>query len=118
MFLDEVSDHLGVGFGCELMSFFRKLALQCEIILDDAVVGNDDPSVTITMRMGIFFGWAAVRRPTCVPQTELAANGLLLKEFFEILQLSRTAANVKFLILNDRYAGRVVAAVFERFEAA
>ena len=43
--LDQVRDDLGVGLGDELVALRLELALELEVVLDDAVVDDDDPAV-------------------------------------------------------------------------
>src|SRR5437899_12009166 len=101
MFLDKMCDNFGIGLSCELMTFISELSLQSKIILDDPVVCHDDAPFAITMWVRIFFGWTSMRCPTRVAEAELARHRLLLEKFFQILQLARTAADLKLLILDD-----------------
>ncbi len=87
---DEMRDDFGVGLGGELVPFGDESALQCQVVLDDAVVRNDDAAFAIPVRMRVFFGRTAVSRPSRVPDAELPGNRLLLKQVFEVLQLART----------------------------
>ena len=64
--LDQVRDDLGVGFGLELVSLRLELVLQLEVVLDDAVVDDDDPAGAVAVRMRVFLGGTAVRRPARV----------------------------------------------------
>ena len=61
--LDQVRDDLRVGFGDELVALLLKLLLQIEVVLDDAVVDDDDLAGAVAV------GWAfsSVGRP-CVAQ--------------------------------------------------
>ena len=73
--LDEVRDNLGVGLGDELVPFLLQLLLQVEVVLDDAVVDDDDPAGAVAMRMRVLFGRAAVRRPARVADAVFAVDG-------------------------------------------
>ena len=117
MLLDQVGDHFRVRFGSECMSVRDKLSLQAKVVLDDSVVGNNDAAFAIPVRMGILFSGPAMRGPACVTQAELAGYRLFGNQILELLQLARRAPNLKVLTLDDRDAGRVIAAVFERPEA-
>ena len=66
IFLDEMRDDFGVGFGDEFVSFALQLFFQLQIILDDAVVDHHDLAGAIAVRVRIFFGGAAVRGPAGV----------------------------------------------------
>ena len=64
--LDEVRDDLGVGLGLELVPLRLQLVLQLEVVLDDAVVHDDDAAGAVAVRMRVLLGGAAVRRPARV----------------------------------------------------
>src|SRR5262249_23123270 len=113
IFFNHVGDHFGIGFRRELVTFFDELALERKVILDDAVVRHNDPAFAIPVRMCVFFGGPPVCCPTCMTQTELSGHWLLSEKILEVSQLSRTTANLEVLIIDDRYSGGVVAAVFE-----
>ena len=76
MLFDEVRDDFGIGLGGELVAFFDQLFLEAEIVFDDAVVHDDDFAGAIAMRMGIFFGGAAVRGPAGVADAVVPSSGL------------------------------------------
>ena len=65
--LDEMRDDLGVGLGDERVPFLLQLPLQIEVVLDDAVVDDDDAAGAVAVGMGVLFGRAAVGRPARVP---------------------------------------------------
>jgi len=50
--LNEVGDDFGVGLGDELVAFFNELALEVEVVFDDAVVDDDDAAGAVAV------GWA------------------------------------------------------------
>ena len=62
----EVGDDFGVGLGDELVALFFQLALQLDIIFDDAVVHHHDVARAVAMRVRVFLGRAAVRGPARV----------------------------------------------------
>ena len=72
--LDQVRDDLGVGLGDERVPFLLQLLLQIEVVLDDAVVDDDDAAGAVAMRMRVLFGRAAVRRPARVADAVLAVD--------------------------------------------
>ena len=81
--LHQVRDDLGVGFGLELVPLRLQLALQLEIVFDDAVVDDDDLAGAVAMRMGVLFGGTAMRRPACV------ADAVQAVDRFERIAFSR-----------------------------
>ena len=111
--LDEVRDDLGVGLGDEGVSFLLELLLQIEVVLDDAVVDDDDPAGAVAVRMRVLFGRPAVRRPARVADAVLAVERLGRDHFLEPRQLAGAAPQLDRAVAHDRHAGRIVAAVFE-----
>jgi hypothetical protein len=77
-------------------------------------VDDDDAASAVAVRVRVLLGGAAVRGPARVadavgPVERLEPDGL-----FEVAQLALGAADVEAsALVNDRYPGRVVAAVFE-----
>ena len=52
--------------------FFLQLLLQLEVVLDDAVVDDDDPAGAVAVRMRVLLGRPAVRRPARVADAVVA----------------------------------------------
>ena len=118
IFFDEMGDDFGVGFGDELVAFARQFVLQLEIILDDAVVHDDDFAFAVAMRMGVLFGGAAVGGPARVAEAVNAVDGRLADRFLEIGKLAGCAAEFEVaFVVDNGDAGGVIAAVFEAPEA-
>ena len=113
--LDEVGDDFGVGFGDERVALGGELALQVEVIFDDAVVDDDDAARAVAVRMGVFFCGAAMGCPAGVADAEGAFEGMLAEDFFKIGELAGGAAQFERGAggAADGDAGRVVTAVFE-----
>jgi hypothetical protein len=65
-----VRDDLGVGVRGELHALLRELALELEVVLDDAVVDEGDVPRDVGVR--VHLGGAAVRRPAGVADAERA----------------------------------------------
>ena len=70
--LDEMRDDLGVGLGDEGVPFALQLLLQIEVVLDDAVVDDDDAAGAVAVRVRVLFGRPAVRGPARVADAVLA----------------------------------------------
>ena len=111
--LDEVRDDLGVGLGDELVALLLQLLLQIEVVLDDAVVDDDDLAGAVAVRMGVLFGRPAVRRPARVADAVVAGKRIGVDDLLEVRQLAGAAAQVDRAVAHDRHARRVVAAIFE-----
>ena len=81
--LDEMSDDLRVGLGFEPMPLLFELVLEVQVVLDDAVVDNDDLTGAVAVRVGVLFCWASVCRPAGVPDTIAPRDRLGANDFFE-----------------------------------
>ena len=92
---DQVGNDFGVGLGGELVAFLDELFLQAKIVLDDAVVHDDDLAGAVAVRMGVFFRGTAVGGPAGVSNAVGAMQRLLPDGFFQIAQLAFGAANLE-----------------------
>ena len=114
LLLDQVRDDLGVGLGDELVPLALQLALQLEVVLDDAVVHDDDAAGAVAVRVGVLLGRPAVRGPAGVPDAVFAVERVGLdrppRDWRACPALRRRLMSP---FLHDRDARRVVAAVFE-----
>jgi hypothetical protein len=90
-----VSDNFGVGLGDELVALIFELALQLDVILDDSVVDDDDISRAVAMRVGVFFGWAAMGGPARMADAVDAVDGIGADGFFKVAELARGATDRK-----------------------
>ena len=111
--LDEMRDDLGVGLGDELVALVLQLLLQIEVVLDDAVVDDDDPAGAVAVRMRVLLGRPAVRRPARVADAVLAVDRRGRDHFLEARELAGAAPQLDRAVADDGDAGRVVAAVLE-----
>src|SRR4029450_2224671 len=64
-----VRDYFGVGLGDESVALLLQLSLELQVVLDDAVVDDDEPAGAVAVRMRVFFSGPSVRRPPRVPET-------------------------------------------------
>ena len=90
-----MGDDLGVGFRDELVALLNELALQVELVFDDAVVDDDDAAGAIAMGMGVLFRGPSVRSPACVANAKAALKRMLAQHFLQIAQLARCAPHLK-----------------------
>ena len=117
LLLDQMRDQLGIGFGAELVAAREQLGAQIDEVLDDAVVNDGDRAGFVRMR--IFLGRAAVRRPSRVPDSDMALQRRVGQQVAQIFELALGAANFELAAIDDsRDAGRVVAAILEAAEPA
>ena len=61
-----MGDDFGVGLSAELVAFFDELFLQAHVVLNDAVVNDDDLAGAVAMGMRVFFGGTSVGGPASV----------------------------------------------------
>ncbi len=110
--LNEMRHDLGVGFRLEVVSLRLEFLFQFEVVLDDAVVDDNDPTRTVAVGMGILFGRTAVRGPTRVAHTIEAINRLGADRVFEVGELASGPAQRDAFRADEGHARGVVAAVF------
>ena len=100
IFLDQVGNDFGVGLGRELVALFDQLSLQRNIVLDNAVVNDDDSSRAIAMRVSVFFGGTAVRRPASMANPVGAIERLKADDLFQVAQLALSPANLQTIAIS------------------
>ena len=111
--LHQVRHHLGVGLGNEPVALLLELALELQVVLDDAVVDDDEAARAVAVRMRVLFGGPSVRRPARVPEPVRAGHRFRGQHLLEIRELAGTAADVDVAVVDDGDARRVVAAILE-----
>ena len=112
---DEVSNHFGVGIGGEHVAGGGKLFAQRFVVFDDAVVHHRQPARDVRVRVA--FAGRAVRGPARVRNAAVALcpGGVHLRRQFGDAADGAQAQQPG--VVNQRQAGRVVAAVFELAQA-
>src|SRR5262250_119985 len=104
-----MSNNFRVSLSGELMILLAQLVFELQVVFNDAVVDHHHAPGAIAMWVSVFLGRAAMRRPTRVPQTVRAVEGLLAKRLFEIAELAFCAANLEMVLgINNRDARRIV----------
>jgi len=109
--LDEVRDDLGVRLGREHVSLALQLAFQLEVVLDDAVVHDDDPARTVAMRVSILLRGSAVRGPAGVADAVQTVERLFTDGALQVGQLARGASQRDAVGTDQCHAGGVIPAV-------
>src|SRR4029079_16407056 len=104
-------DDFGVRFGDERVALLLELALQRQVVLDDAVVDDDDGARAIAMRMRVLFSRPSVRRPSRVAEAVRAVDGRPGEDVLEPRELPGAAADVDLPVMDDRDARGVIAAI-------
>src|SRR6266851_9631 len=119
-----VGDDLGVGLGDELVAGGGELFFEGEIVLDDAVVDDDEGSGAVAVGVRVLFGGAAVGGPAGVADAEGAVEGVGGDDGFEVAELAGGAADLQCSYASGAAgvagygdAGGVVAAILEAAQA-
>ena len=118
MALDEVHDDLGVGLRRERVALGDERVLELAVVLDDPVEHDREPPfVAAGERVRVVLGHAAVRRPARVPEPVTSrASRCRPAARLQLLQVADRAHVVERVVLAQRDACRVVAAVLEPLE--
>ena len=111
--LDQVRNDLGVGLGDEGVALFDQLPLEVEVVLDDAVVHDDDAASAVAVGVCVLFRRPAMRGPACVPDPVFTVERVDGEDVLEARQLARAATQLDVAVLDDCDTSRVVAAVLE-----
>ncbi len=112
--LDQMGNDFGVGLGGELVAFLDQLLLQGEIVLDDAVVHDDNFAGAVAVGMRVFFGGTSVSGPARMSNAVGAVERLQADGFFQVAQLALGAAQLQPVpVAGDRDAGGIVAAILQ-----
>ena len=116
MAVDKMGDDFGVGIAVEGVAARAQLVADFLVVFDDAVVDDGD-AVAAHMRVGIAFAWHAVRRPAGVGNAARAAELLFLHFGDKARHFADGAATLDAATVTDGESGRVIAAIFEAFQA-
>jgi hypothetical protein len=101
VFFDQVSDDFGISFRNELMIFFSQFVFEFQVVLDNAVVDDDDAAGAIAMGMRILLSGSTVRGPTRVAHAIRAIERPLSQGLFKVPEFALGAANLKIMVLVD-----------------
>ncbi len=116
--LDQVRDDLGVGLRHERVPFLGETAFDLQVVLDDAVVNDDDAAGAVAMGVRVLLGRTAMRRPPGVSESVHAVERLQTQRFFEVAEFTLGSPDVhRAAFVDDSDPGRVVAAILELLQA-
>ncbi|MNL57627.1 hypothetical protein D3C87_1812030 [compost metagenome] len=87
--MHQVSNHLGIGLGAEVIAPFDQQFTQRFVVFDDAVMHHGN--VIRNMRVRIRFGRFTVRCPAGVSNTGAAVQGMLFRGFGQFIDLAHAA---------------------------
>ena len=113
LLLDEVRDDLRVGLGLEAVAGALQALLQLQVVLDDAVVDDDQPAAAVAVRVGVLLRGPAVGGPPRVADAVLAVHRLGADDLLQQIELAGAAPHLDLAGADEGDAGRVVAAVLQ-----
>ena len=112
-----MGNDFGVGVRAEGVAARRDIVAQLLVVLDDAVVHDRDAGVA-DVRVRVALRRLAVRGPAGVGDAEKAGQGFARQRALQALDLADRTDPVHMAVtVEHRDARRVVAAVFQAFEA-
>src|SRR6516165_711911 len=115
--LDEMRNDFSIRIAGEGVPLGRQSRAQLCVILDDAVVDHGDAAAAIEMRMRVAVARTSVRSPARVPDARGALERALLERFFEIAELADALCADDGACVDERNAGRIVAAILKTVQA-
>ena len=116
--LEQVRDDLGVRLGAEDVALGDQPLLEHHVVLDDAVEHDREAVVAAGERMRVGLGGAAVGRPARVPDAGRGGRAVRARDLLQHAQVADGAHDLELVAVDQRDAGRVVAAVLEALESA
>ena len=112
--LDEVGDRLGVGLGGQRVAARLEAVAQLAEVLDDPVVDDRDLAGAVLVRMGIEVVGPAVGRPARVGEADRGVGRPVGDRRLQVGELAGPLLDEEIAgVVDERDAGRVVAAVLE-----
>ena len=115
--VNEVYQHLRVGFAAEDVSALCQLLAESQVVFDDAVMDDGDAAVGGEVRVGVGAARFAVGGPARVPDARVPRNVLRHAEFVQLVHAAPLFEGGKSAILDDGNTSAVVTAVFQSFKS-
>src|SRR5262249_35114398 len=84
LLLEQMRDDLGVGLRAEAVSLREEALLQAGVVLDDAVVDDDEAARAVGMRMRVGLRGPSMCRPAGMTEPDAAGHGLLSQPRLEV----------------------------------
>src|SRR5262249_18292687 len=114
--LDQVGEHLGIRLRAERVAGGAQPLLDLQVVLEDAVVHDDEAAVAVGVRVRVFLGRATVRRPARVADADRPGHGLVPQRRLERFDAAYRAAHVELAAVQHGNTRGVVSAVLEALE--
>ena len=112
---DEIRNALGVRLRIELVSFGYEFLLQFQVVLEYAVVHDQNIAGAIGVRVSVEVGRPAVRRPARMPDAAVAVRQAIPQFAAELGQLARRLVQLRHTgFVQHRDPRAVVATILER----
>ena len=109
-----MGNDLGVGLRQKFVSLSGQFFLQFQIVLNDAVVYNNDRMIMVKVRMRVQIGRNTVGCPSGVADADGSRKGCaVLCQLLKYFQASYRFFHLDFFSVIDSNSGRVVSAVFQ-----
>src|SRR6476620_32701 len=106
--------NLGVGLGFEGVAFGGELFPELKVVLDYAVVNDNDLAGAIAVRMGVFFCRPPVGSPSGMSYAVNARERIGADDLFEVAELARCATYLEALcVREDSYSRRIISPVLQ-----
>ena len=116
--LDHVGNDFSVGLCSKAVAFLGKLFLQRDVVLDDAVVDDNNLSGAVAVRMCVLFCRTAMCSPSGMADSIRAVERLQANHFFKVAQLALGTTNLQAVsVAANGNAGRVVPAILQAPQA-
>ena len=94
LLLDQMGDDFGVGLGDELVAGGGELFFEGDVVLDDAVVDDDEGAGAVAVGVGVLFRRATVGGPASVADAKGAVDGGVVEDGFEVAELAGGSAKL------------------------
>ena len=114
---DQVGEDLGVGLGLENMASFFELRPKRQVVFDHAIVHEDEAPALVEVGMRILVGYAAVRRPARMADSEMAMRRTVRNDLCQIGDASDGLPHFDASAIDGGNARRIIAAVFQAPQA-
>jgi hypothetical protein len=104
--LDEVGQDPAVGLGATRVPLGLQLLLELEVVLENAVVDDDERAAAVGVRVSVLLGRTSVGRQARVADSDRAAERLLTQKALQRLKTTGCAPDMQHAVLEHGDPGR------------